>query len=182
MHPVSLCCVVLCGAHLSPSLTPLLISTGGPQRTHGHRAAGLTWAPQTEMCSIECVSEREVSGAWVLLYITLRGDAREESTERVQKKRRKENIGIESHVMCSCGSVVEHCVSSAKGCGFNSQGTHMLIKKQCIACKSLWIKASAKCINVKLNVYMEFSRDIVILCLYARSHTLLNRKNVLGSI
>ncbi len=25
--------------------------------------------------------------------------------------------------MCSCGSVVEHCVSSAKGCGFNSQGT-----------------------------------------------------------
>ncbi len=27
---------------------------------------------------------------------------------------------------CSCGSVVEHCVSSAKGCGFNSQGTHIL--------------------------------------------------------
>ncbi len=26
--------------------------------------------------------------------------------------------------MCSCGSVVEHCVSSAKGCGFDSQGTH----------------------------------------------------------
>ncbi len=25
--------------------------------------------------------------------------------------------------MCSCGSVVEHCVSSAKGCGFNSQET-----------------------------------------------------------
>ncbi len=23
-----------------------------------------------------------------------------------------------------CGSVVEHCVSSAKGCGFDSQGTH----------------------------------------------------------
>ncbi len=22
-----------------------------------------------------------------------------------------------------CGSVVEHCVSSAKGCGFDSQGT-----------------------------------------------------------
>ncbi len=33
---------------------------------------------------------------------------------------------------CTCGSVVEHCVSSAKGCGFNSQGTHILIKK-CIA-------------------------------------------------
>ncbi len=26
---------------------------------------------------------------------------------------------------CSCGSVVEHCVSSAKGCRFNSQGTHI---------------------------------------------------------
>ncbi len=24
---------------------------------------------------------------------------------------------------CSCGSVVEHCVRSAKGCGFNSQRT-----------------------------------------------------------
>ncbi len=31
---------------------------------------------------------------------------------------------ITSCVRCSCGSVVEHCVSSAKGCGFNSQGTH----------------------------------------------------------
>ncbi len=30
--------------------------------------------------------------------------------------------------MCSCGSVVEHCVSSAKGCGFDSQGTHLLMK------------------------------------------------------
>ncbi len=29
---------------------------------------------------------------------------------------------------CSCGSVVEHCVSSAKGCGFDSQGTHILMK------------------------------------------------------
>ncbi len=27
-----------------------------------------------------------------------------------------------------CGSVVEHCVSSAKGCGFDSQGTHLLMK------------------------------------------------------
>ncbi len=27
-----------------------------------------------------------------------------------------------------CGSVVEHCVSCAKGCGFDSQGTHVLIK------------------------------------------------------
>ncbi len=53
---------------------------------------------------------------------------------------------------CSCGSVVEHCVRSAKDCGFNSQGTHILEKK-CIAgmqCKLLWIKASAKCINVNI--------------------------------
>ncbi len=27
-----------------------------------------------------------------------------------------------------CGSVVEHCVSCAKGCGFDSQGTHVLMK------------------------------------------------------
>ncbi len=27
-----------------------------------------------------------------------------------------------------CGSVVEHCISSAKGCGFDSQGTHLLMK------------------------------------------------------
>ncbi len=54
-----------------------------------------------------------------------------------------------SEFRSSYGSVVEHCASSAKGCGFNSQGTHILIK-QCIAwmhCKSLWIKVSAKCIN-----------------------------------
>ncbi len=31
-------------------------------------------------------------------------------------------------IMCSCDSVVEHCVSSAKGCGFDSQGTHILMK------------------------------------------------------
>ncbi len=30
------------------------------------------------------------------------------------------------------------------------QGTHVLTKK-CIACKSLWIKSSAKCINVNVN-------------------------------
>ncbi len=48
---------------------------------------------------------------------------------------------------CSCGSVVEHCVSSAKGCGFNSQGTHIL--KKCITELSR-LKASAKCVNVKM--------------------------------
>ncbi len=50
-------------------------------------------------------------------------------------------------MLCSCGSVVEHCVSSTKGCGFDSQRRHIL-KNNCIAwmhCKSLWIKASAKC-------------------------------------
>ncbi len=31
--------------------------------------------------------------------------------------------------MSSCVSVVKHCVSSAKGCWFNSQGTNILIKK-----------------------------------------------------
>ncbi len=30
--------------------------------------------------------------------------------------------------MCFCGSVVEHCFSSAKGCGFDSQGAHILTK------------------------------------------------------
>ncbi len=45
--------------------------------------------------------------------------------------------------MCSCGSVVEHFVSSAKRCGFNSQVTHTLLNNV----KLLWIKGSAKCIN-----------------------------------
>ncbi len=30
--------------------------------------------------------------------------------------------------MFLCGSAVEHCVSSVKGCGFDSQGTQILIK------------------------------------------------------
>ncbi len=54
--------------------------------------------------------------------------------------------------MFLCGSVVEHCVSSAKGCGFDSQGTHVLMKMYNLNAivKSLWIKASAKCINVNV--------------------------------
>ncbi len=51
------------------------------------------------------------------------------------------------HQACSCGSVEEHCISSAKGHGFSSQGTHTYWKK-CITwmhCKLLWKKASAKC-------------------------------------
>ncbi len=44
---------------------------------------------------------------------------------------------LKSHIVlqkakCSCGSVVEHCVSSAKGCGFNSLGTHILMKNNII--------------------------------------------------
>ncbi len=31
-------------------------------------------------------------------------------------------------VKCSCGSVVEHCVSSAKRSGLNFQGTHTVKK------------------------------------------------------
>ncbi len=61
-----------------------------------------------------------------------------------------------SGIRCSCGSAVEHCVSSTKGCGFNSQGTRILTEKKCIAwmhCKSFWIKASAKCINVKKLIW-----------------------------
>ncbi len=59
--------------------------------------------------------------------------------------------------------MVEHCVSSAKGRGFNSQGTHILIKK-CIHCKSLWIKASAKCINVNDRVWgKKEAKNIAVL-------------------
>ncbi len=78
----------------------------------------------------------------------------------------------QSFLFISYGSVVEHCVSSAKGCGFNSQGTHILIK-QCIAwmhCKSLWIKASAKCINVNVKCKISPQTDrrsltVQLLCL-----------------
>ncbi len=56
----------------------------------------------------------------------------------------------------SCGSVVEHCISSTKGCGFNFQRTHT--DKKCIArlhFKLLWIKSSAKCINVNHGLGRE---------------------------
>ncbi len=55
---------------------------------------------------------------------------------------------------CSCGSVVEHCVSSAKVVGSISR-EHTYCQKKCITwmyCKSLWIKASAKCIHLNVNV------------------------------
>ncbi len=70
--------------------------------------------------------------------------------------------------MFLCGSVVEHCVSSAKGCGFDSQGTHVLMKMYNLNAivKSLWIKASAKCINV--NVMSQVS----VLCYFMLSQAL----------
>ncbi len=63
--------------------------------------------------------------------------------------------------MFLCGSVVEHCVSSAKGCGFDSQGTHILMKMYNLNanCKSLWIKASAKCINVNKCRSISFLKN-----------------------
>ncbi len=55
--------------------------------------------------------------------------------------------------MFLCGSVVEHCVSSAKGCGFDSQGTHILMKMYNLNVIVVALdKASAKCINVNVNV------------------------------
>ncbi len=57
-------------------------------------------------------------------------------------------------LQCSCGSVIKHCISRAKGCGFNSQGTHILtkhLKPKCTHCKLLWIKVSAICINVNVT-------------------------------
>ncbi len=55
-------------------------------------------------------------------------------------------------MLCSCGSVVEHCVSSVKVVG-SFPREHMYWQKKCITCKSLWIKASAKCINVNVYIY-----------------------------
>ncbi len=59
---------------------------------------------------------------------------------------------MKEHVFL-CGSVVEHCVSSAKGCGFDSQGTHILMKMYNLNATVRWIKASAKCINVNVRSY-----------------------------
>ncbi len=53
-------------------------------------------------------------------------------------------LGITDAFVFLCGSVVEHCVSSAKGCGFDSQGTHILTKMYNLKCNCK-IKASAKC-------------------------------------
>ncbi len=57
---------------------------------------------------------------------------------------------------CSCGTVVEHCVSSAKGVGSipreHTYWPKMYNLNVVQLCKSLWIKASAKCINVNVDM------------------------------
>ncbi len=67
-----------------------------------------------------CVREREC----VCVCVSVR--------ERVcvcERERERKCVCVrESVCVFSCGSVVEHCVSSAKGRGFNSQGTHILTK------------------------------------------------------
>ncbi len=55
---------------------------------------------------------------------------------------------LSSENVCSCGSVVEHCVSIAKEHGFDSQGTHILIRNVSTECKSLRWNASAKWVSV----------------------------------
>ncbi len=82
--------------------------------------------------------------------IRLRLERKETAYQRLRLSKKCSSI-----CMRSCGSVVEHCVSSAKGHGFNSQGTHILTKKIITwrQCKSLWIKASAKCIHVNMYIH-----------------------------
>ncbi len=51
-----------------------------------------------------------------------------------------------------CGSVVEHCISSAKVVGLIPREHMYWLKNVLPECtKSLWIKASAKCINLKIT-------------------------------
>ncbi len=55
--------------------------------------------------------------------------------------------------------MVFHCVSRAKGCAFNSQETHT--DKTMYRLNALWIKASAKCVNV--NAFLFCPEDIFII-------------------
>ncbi len=48
--------------------------------------------------------------------------------DRVKKEAAWREIGCLNSYVLLCGSVVEHCISCAKGCGFDSQGTHILMK------------------------------------------------------
>ncbi len=49
--------------------------------------------------------------------------------------------------------MVEHCVSCAKGCGFNSQGTHVLMKMYNL--NAIWIKVSDKCKYIYSYAFLQ---------------------------
>ncbi len=60
-----------------------------------------------------------------------------------------------------CGSVVEHCVSSAKVVG-SIPREHTYWQYKCIAwmhCKSLWIKVSDKCLNVNVKAHSHYKEN-----------------------
>ncbi len=61
----------------------------------------------------------------------------------IEKYERDADLKKKGKCSCACGSVVEHCVSTAKVVGS--------IPREHTHCKSLWIKASAKYINVNVN-------------------------------
>ncbi len=77
--------------------------------------------------------------------------------------------------VCSCGSVVENCVSSTKGCGFNSQGTRL--QKKCITW-ILWIKASAKCINENVCLLKIYLSIYIYIYIYASDFSVLETISV----
>ncbi len=77
-------------------------------------------------------------------------------------KRSKEKM----HISFPVAQWLEHCVSSAKVVG-SIPREHMYWQKKCITwmhCKSLWIKASAKCINIL--IYTALFDHIYQGCLY----------------
>ncbi len=68
---------------------------------------------------IKCV--RGIRREWKYLVMKV-GQKAAASDEEKAEMLAKALIEIHSsNNKCSCGSVVEHCVSSANGCGFNSQ-------------------------------------------------------------
>ncbi len=83
---------------------------------------------------------------------------------------------------CSCGSVVEHCVSSAKVVG-SIPREHMywqnMYNLNALHCKSLWIKASAKCVNVNV-MYHPVKVYLVILSIWL--HTIDSSRLLAGWI
>ncbi len=65
-----------------------------------------------------------IGGGGINVYIT-----HHLSAELLLPNQNVKNVNFTDNFF-PCGSVVEHCVSSAKGRGFNSQGTRVLIKKK----------------------------------------------------